>query len=44
VGGFNITARVSPDLPVGLGDRVIAEIRPGSVHLFDAVSTERIAR
>jgi multiple sugar transport system ATP-binding protein len=44
VGGINITARVSPDLPVGLGDRVIAEVKPGSVHLFDAVSTERIVR
>ena len=44
VGGINITARVSPDLAVGLGDRVIAEVKPGSVHLFDAVSTERIAR
>jgi multiple sugar transport system ATP-binding protein len=44
VGTTNVTARVSPDLPVALGDRVIAEVKPGSVHLFDAASTKRIAR
>jgi multiple sugar transport system ATP-binding protein len=44
VGGTSITARVAPDLPVALGDHVVAEVKPGSVHLFDAVSTERIAR
>jgi multiple sugar transport system ATP-binding protein len=44
VGEKHITARVPPDLPIALGDRVIAEVKPGSVHLFDAVSTERIAR
>ena len=44
VGGTNIAARVSPDLPVTLGDRVVAEVKSGSVHLFDTVSTERIAR
>ncbi len=38
-----ITARIAPDLPVALGDQVTAEVT-GSIHLFDAVSTERIVR
>jgi multiple sugar transport system ATP-binding protein len=42
--GTTVTARVPPDLPVSIGDRVVAEVKPGSVHLFDAVSTRRIAR
>ncbi|MBI1378245.1 MAG: ATP-binding cassette domain-containing protein [Frankiales bacterium] len=43
VGGATVTARVEPDLPVVIGDRVEAEVRPGRVHLFDAVSGRRIA-
>jgi multiple sugar transport system ATP-binding protein len=42
--GTTLTARVPPDLPVGIGDHVTVEIKPGSVHLFDAGSTLRIAR
>lgn len=43
-GGTTVTARVPPDLPLTLGDRVLAEAKAGAVHLFDAVSTERIVR
>lgn len=39
-----VVARVAPDLPVTIGDRVQVEVKPGSVHLFDAASGERIAR
>jgi multiple sugar transport system ATP-binding protein len=39
-----VVARVAPDLPVAIGDRVLVEVKPGSVHLFDAASGERIAR
>jgi multiple sugar transport system ATP-binding protein len=42
--GNTVTARVPPDLPVVIGDHVTAEVKPGSVHLFDADSTRRIAR
>jgi hypothetical protein len=35
---------VPPDLGVSIGDRVIAEVKPGSVHLFDTASTKRIVR
>jgi multiple sugar transport system ATP-binding protein len=42
--GTTVTARIPPDLPVVIGDRVTAEVKPGSVHLFDAGSTLRIVR
>jgi multiple sugar transport system ATP-binding protein len=44
VGETSIVARVAPDLNLALGEAVVAEVKPGSVHLFDAVTTERIAR
>jgi multiple sugar transport system ATP-binding protein len=43
-GGTVVVARIAPELPVAMGDQVVAEVKPGTVHLFDAVSTERIAR
>ena len=43
-GATTVTARVPPDLPVSIGDRVVAEVKPGSVHLFDSASTRRIVR
>jgi multiple sugar transport system ATP-binding protein len=43
-GGSTLSARVPPDLGVSIGDRVIAEVKPGSVHLFDTASTKRIVR
>ena len=42
VGATSVTARVDPDVPLAIGDRVEAEVRPGRVHLFDAVSGQRI--
>ena len=42
VGGSAVVARVAPDLPLSVGDNVLAQVRPGRVHLFDADTTERI--
>ncbi|MEV0129666.1 ABC transporter ATP-binding protein [Dactylosporangium sp. NPDC050688] len=44
VGGATVVARVPPEDPVAVGDRVTAVIKPGRVHLFDLDSTERIVR
>jgi multiple sugar transport system ATP-binding protein len=41
-GRNTIMARVAPDLPLSVGDNVLAQLRAGRVHLFDAQSTERI--
>ncbi len=42
VGDAAVFARVPPDLPLAVGDNVLAQVRRGRLHLFDAVSTERI--
>lgn len=42
VGTSTIVARVSPDLPLGIGQPVTAAIAPGRAHLFDAASGLRI--
>lgn len=42
VGESAVVARVPPDLPLSVGDHVLAQVRRGRVHLFDADSTERI--
>ena len=42
VGESTIVARVDPDLPISLGQAVVAEFRPAGVHLFDRESSERI--
>ena len=39
-----IVARVPPDREPALGDHVSVAVAPGRVHLFEAVSGERIAR
>ena len=44
VGGATVVARVPPEHPVAVGDAVTATVKPGRVHLFDAATTERIAR
>jgi multiple sugar transport system ATP-binding protein len=41
-GGNTVVARVAPDLPLSVGDNVLAQVRVGRVHLFDADTTERI--
>jgi multiple sugar transport system ATP-binding protein len=41
--GSTIVARVDSDLPLGLGQRVTAELRPTGIHLFDTESGDRIA-
>ncbi|MFN8623628.1 MAG: ABC transporter ATP-binding protein [Chloroflexota bacterium] len=43
VGTSTIVARVSPDLPLGIGQTVGAAVAPGREHLFDAVTGLRIA-
>jgi multiple sugar transport system ATP-binding protein len=40
--GNTVVARVAPDLPLSVGDNVLAQVRAGRVHLFDTESTERI--
>jgi multiple sugar transport system ATP-binding protein len=42
--GATLVARVAPEHPVAVGDRVTAVVKPGRVHLFDLDSTQRIAR
>jgi len=42
VGASTIVARVSPDLPLGIGQPVTAAVAPGRAHLFDAASGLRI--
>jgi multiple sugar transport system ATP-binding protein len=42
VGSNTVVARVAPDLPLSVGDNVLAQVRPGRTHLFDTESTERI--
>jgi multiple sugar transport system ATP-binding protein len=42
VGDDRLTARTSPDHELSIGQRVSAEVR-GQAHLFDPVSTNRIA-
>jgi multiple sugar transport system ATP-binding protein len=42
VAGTTIVARVDPDLPITLGQAVVAELRPSGIHLFDRDSSERI--
>jgi multiple sugar transport system ATP-binding protein len=41
--GATLVARVAPEHPVAVGDRVTAVVKPGRVHLFDLDSTQRIA-
>jgi hypothetical protein len=43
VGPSTIVARVSPDLPLGIGQTVGAAVAPGREHLFDAATGLRIA-
>ena len=43
VGAATIVARVSPDLPLQLGQPVRAELVPGRAHLFDRNAGERLA-
>jgi multiple sugar transport system ATP-binding protein len=42
VGVGTIVARVSPDLPISLGQPVAAELRPSGVHVFARETGERI--
>lgn len=42
VGGPTIVARVSPDLPITLGQSVSAELRRSGIHVFARGSGERI--
>jgi ABC-type sugar transport system ATPase subunit len=42
VGTATVVARVDPDLPIALGQRVSAELRPSGIHLFARESGERI--
>jgi ABC-type sugar transport system ATPase subunit len=42
VGDATIIARVAPDLPLQLGQKVTAEATQGRVHLFDRATGERI--
>lgn len=42
VGGATIVARVSPDLPIELGQSVSAELRRSGIHVFARGSGERI--
>ncbi len=42
VGGPTIVARVSPDLPISLGQAVTAELRRSSIHIFAKGTGERI--
>jgi multiple sugar transport system ATP-binding protein len=42
LGAETIVARVSPDLPLTLGQSVAAELRPSGIHLFEHEHGERI--
>jgi multiple sugar transport system ATP-binding protein len=42
IGDRQVVARVSPDLPISLGQPVSAELRPSGIHLFDQETGERI--
>ena len=42
VGASTIVARVSPDLPITLGQPVSAGLRPAGIHLFDRGTGDRI--
>jgi multiple sugar transport system ATP-binding protein len=42
VGVGTIVARVSPDLPISLGQPVAAELRPSGIHVFAKETGERI--
>lgn len=42
LGASTIVARVSPDLPISLGQPVTASLRPSGIHLFDRETGERI--
>ena len=42
VGGTTIVARVSPDLPISLGQPVSAELRRSGIHVFAKATGERI--
>ena len=44
VGGTTVSARVAPDLPLAIGERVVVQVKAGSVHVFDSASTRRIVR
>jgi len=41
-GGAVVVARVAPDYPIALGDKVTATVKQGRVHLFDLATTDRI--
>jgi multiple sugar transport system ATP-binding protein len=43
IGSATLVARVSPDLPLQLGQAVHAELVPGRVHLFDPDAGTRLA-
>jgi multiple sugar transport system ATP-binding protein len=42
VGASTLVARVSPDLPISLGQPVLAELRPTGIHLFAMETGGRI--
>jgi multiple sugar transport system ATP-binding protein len=42
IGAATVVARVDPDLPIALGQRVSVEFRPSGIHLFARESGERI--
>ena len=42
IGASTIVARVSPDLPLQIGQAVRIAVAPGRAHLFDAASGTRI--
>jgi ABC-type sugar transport system ATPase subunit len=42
VGGSTIVGRVSPDLPLAIGQPVTAAVAAGRAHLFDAANGQRI--
>ena len=42
LGDSTIVARVSPDLPLAIGQPVTAAVAPGRQHLFDAMTGNRI--
>ena len=44
VGDNSMVARTPPDLRPAIGSKVNGVVKRGSVHLFDVVSSERIAR
>ena len=42
VGPASIVARITPDLPLELGQTVRAELAPGRIHLFERGNGDRI--